>query len=71
MNTNTEKFITFKATFTGGNSLGYENSKEYLLNLDSFKGFTIVRLDGTGKCKYSSISAFLKNWNNIKIISYN
>jgi hypothetical protein len=56
-----------KATFTGKNSLGYVNGKEYELIIRNF-GSTISRIDGTGKCPYDSLSAFFKNWNNITVI---
>ena len=53
------------ATFTGTNSLGYENGKEYQLKVANLTGVSVKRLDGAGKCKYQSLSAFFKNWNNI------
>jgi hypothetical protein len=58
--------MIINAIFTGTNSLGYENGKEYQLKVDNFKGISVKRLDGTGKCPYQSLSAFLKNWNNIR-----
>ena len=57
------------ATFTGTNSLGYENGKEYQLKVANMQGMSVRRLDGTGKCPYQSLSAFLKNWNNIRVHS--
>jgi hypothetical protein len=57
------------ATFTGKNSLGYENGKEYKLNVANLQGISVKRLDGTGKCPYRSLSAFLENWNNIRVVS--
>jgi hypothetical protein len=57
------------ATFTGTNSLGYENGKEYQLKVANMQGIYVRRLDGTGKCQYESLSAFLKNWNNIRVQS--
>ena len=59
--------MTITATFTGTNSLGYENDKEYQLKIANTQGISVRRLDGTGKCSYQSLSAFLKNWNNIRI----
>lgn len=59
--------MIIKATFTGTNSLGYENGKEYELMV--LYGGTISRLDGSGECPYNSLHAFLKNWDNIKQIS--
>lgn len=55
------------ATFTGRNSLGYEKGKEYQLKVADLQGISIQRLDGAGKCPYQSLSAFLKNWNNIHV----
>lgn len=57
------------ATFTGTNSLGYETGKEYQLKVANIQGISVRRLDGTGKCPYQSLSAFLKNWNNIRVQS--
>lgn len=57
------------ATFTGTNSLGYENGKEYQLKVANLQGVSVKRLDGTGKCPYQSLSAFLRNWNNIRVVS--
>ena len=57
------------ATFTGTNSLGYGNGKEYQLKVAMMQGMSVRRLDGTGKCPYQSLSAFLKNWNNIRVHS--
>jgi hypothetical protein len=56
------------ATFSGTNSLGYEKGKAYHLNLSDINGVSVQRLDGTGICPYMSLSSFLKNWNNIKVI---
>lgn len=56
--------MIINATFIGTNSLGYEKGKKYDLKLD---GSTICRLDGTGKCTYQSIRAFLSNWYNIEV----
>jgi hypothetical protein len=56
--------MNITATFIGANSLGYEKGKKYDLKLD---GSTICRLDGTGKCPYQSIRAFLSNWYNIEV----
>lgn len=52
------------ATFTGQDSLGYENGKLYSLEIS---GFSIARTDGTGKSEYGSLSAFLKNWSDITV----
>lgn len=61
--------MIIEATFTGKNSLGYEAGKEYKLKVADFGGITIRRIDDTGKCPYQSISAFLRNWSNIKVVS--
>jgi hypothetical protein len=57
------------ATFTGTNSLGYENGKEYKLKISDLKGISIKRLDDSGKCPYQSLSSFFKNWNNVRVVS--
>lgn len=62
-------YMIITATFTGTNSLGYQKGKEYQLKLADLQGISIKRLDGTGKCPYQSLSAFLKNWNNIRVHS--
>lgn len=61
--------MVITATFTGTNSLGYENGKEYELKIANMQGISVRRLDGTGKCPYQSLSAFFKNWNNIRVHS--
>lgn len=61
--------MTITATFTGTNSLGYENGKVYKLKVSNLQGISVKRLDGTGKCPYQSLYAFLKNWNNICVHS--
>jgi hypothetical protein len=43
------------ATFTGTNSLGYENGKEYQLRIANFQGVSVRRLDNNGKCIYQSL----------------
>jgi hypothetical protein len=61
--------MIIKATFIGINSLGYEKDKEYSLKIANTKGTSVKRLDGKGKCDYESLSAFLKNWDNICVQS--
>lgn len=67
--------MTIRATFTGANSLGYKTGKEYELRLSDrhsffdWKSFSISRIDGSGKCPYESIYSFLKNWDNIQVVS--
>lgn len=57
------------AKFIGANSLGYEHGKKYQLNVIEGNGcrISITRLDGTGKCPYESLKAFILNWGNIKV----
>jgi hypothetical protein len=62
--------MKIKATFIGSNSLGYEHGKDYELKIINVGGISIQRLDGTGRCPYTSLSTFLNNWNNIKVVSY-
>jgi hypothetical protein len=62
--------MIIEAKFIGNDSLGYENGKEYKLKIDDFGGMSIRRIDDTGKCKYESISAFLRNWTDIKTFNY-
>jgi hypothetical protein len=59
--------MTITATFIGTNSLGYEKGKEYQLKVSDLQGVSVKRLDGTGKCPYMSLSAFFKNWDNIRV----
>lgn len=67
--------MRIKATFIGADSLGYEHGKTYTLELvehdllERVLGGTklhVVRVDGTGKCPYTNIKTFLKNWTDIK-----
>jgi hypothetical protein len=62
--------MIIKATFTGTNSLGFEKGKKYHLEIANIKGVSIHTLDGKVKCPYESLSAFLKNWNNITVLKY-
>jgi hypothetical protein len=53
-------WVKIKAIFKGENlSLGYITGKPYNLLL---KSSTIKLSDGTGKCEYSSLESFFKNW---------
>jgi hypothetical protein len=61
--------MIIEAKFIGKDSLGYENSKKYKLKIADFGGMSIRRVDDTGKCGYESISAFLRNWTDIKRIN--
>lgn len=60
--------MIIEATFIGTPSLGYKTGSKYKLIIPDFRGMTIKRLDGTGTCPYQSLSVFLKNWTNIKLI---
>lgn len=65
---NKKQKMIITARFTGvNNSLGYKNGEEYKLKVANKKGMSIQAITGTGKCVYESLSAFLKNWNNIKV----
>ncbi len=59
--------IYLTAVFNGENSLGYEKGMLYRLKIFHFGSMTICRLDDSGKCPYSSLSAFLRNWTDIKV----
>lgn len=65
------KYQYIVATFIGKtNSLGYVTGQRYRLRLLSYKGMQINRVDGTkngsGLCPYESLSAFIRNWDDIK-----
>lgn len=62
--------MIIKATFTGSDSLGYKNGNRYKLEVCNFQGVSIMRLDGSGKAGYSSLSSFLKNWTKVYVIDY-
>lgn len=55
--------MTIKARFVGSNSLGYVYGSTYSLRVN---GLTIMRKDKTGICEYSSLSSFLRSWDNIE-----
>lgn len=57
--------IKIKATFTGTDSHGYVNGKEYELEIKNSGSMSIQRTSGTGHTTYESLSAFLKNWDKI------
>jgi hypothetical protein len=60
--------MIIEAKFIGKNSLGYETNEKYKLKVSDFGGMSIKRLDDSGKCPYESLSAFLRNWTDIRII---
>lgn len=60
--------MIIKAIFTGKSSLGYGHGLEYTLKVAEHGGMSVKRLDGEGVCNYKSLSAFLRNWNNIVVI---
>ncbi len=57
--------MIIEAKFIGKPSLGYENGKKYKLRIDAN---SICRLDGTGKCPYGSVAAFMRNWTEIETL---
>lgn len=60
-------FMRIEATFKGiDGSFGYETGKTYELILLNKGAMAVSRGDGSGFCEYQSISAFLKNWTDIK-----
>ena len=62
--------MLIEATFTGTNSLGYENGKSYELQLEP-KSMSIARPDGFGEYEYESLYSFMKNWDKITVKSSN
>lgn len=60
--------MKIRAKFRGSesDSLGYIPGKEYDLMLTEYSGMSISRLNGDGMCPYQSLSAFLRNWTDIK-----
>lgn len=67
--------MIIEATFTGKNSLGYENGKKYILKVADSGGMTIRRLEDASvmpvyqHIRYQSVLTFLRNWSNIKVVS--
>lgn len=68
-----------KAIFRGANgSLGYETDKEYTLVIHHESGGNIkiecanrafqVKF-GLGKCEYESLTSFLANWDNVRVVN--
>ena len=66
MSRNKNNYISITAVFIGSDSLGYETGRPYRLKVLTFGSMVIRRVDGSGKCPYSSLSAFLRNWTDIK-----
>jgi hypothetical protein len=73
-----EKITRVRAIFKGQNgSLGYNTNEEYPLNLRHTKGnnisittYEIMEMNAiVGECEYESMSSFLKNWDNIRIVN--
>jgi len=58
--------LKINARFVGKTSLGYEHGKRYDIVLANTKSMSIRRADGSGQCPYSSLSSFLRNWDEIK-----
>lgn len=73
MKNNFSKFVhmekKIKAIFRGQDgSCGYKTGKEYLLVIRHPKKGNIIiqkEIGITGECEYSSVIAFLNNWDNI------
>ncbi len=59
--------MTITAKFVGTDSLGYLHGEFYELEIADESGISIKRDDGGGTCVYQSLSAFLKNWDNIRV----
>lgn len=60
-----------QAKFKGRPSLGYVPGQIYILRVKNRLSMSIVRMDGTGYCPYQSLSAFLRNWDNIIHVEQN
>lgn len=58
--------MILESTFIGESSADYEHGKRYTLILPYKGSMSIKKYDGTGLVKYSSLSAFFSNWDNIK-----
>ncbi len=54
-----------KAKFIGTTSNGYVSGKTYELRIKSVESMSIERTSGLGYTTYESLSAFLRNWDNI------
>lgn len=64
-----DAYSIVRAKFIGKNkSLGYHKNQVYELRI--YKNSNMLRRegDGGGLCVYSSISSFLENWSDVKII---
>lgn len=61
--------MTIRATFQGANgSLGYKTGTVYSLNVQELRGFIVVdRGKGAGRCIYTGLRAFMRNWNDVKM----
>lgn len=59
--------MKLQATFQGRNgSLGYATGHSYALVMRELRGLVEVRrADGHGRCIYSSVLAFMRNWKNV------
>jgi hypothetical protein len=60
--------IKVTAKFIGKSSLGYLHGRVYVLIVDGYE-LTIQRTDGSGKCEYASMTAFLMNWDEIRQVA--
>lgn len=62
--------MVIEATYTGAHgSMGYQRGQRYVLLVQNRDGMDVQREDGTGKCPYGSLSAFLHSWTDISVIS--
>lgn len=65
------------ATFIGANnSSGYKKNKKYNLELHIVpklifdnEQILIVKSDGTGRCSYLGLKAFLQNWKSLTLLA--
>lgn len=59
--------MRIKAKFVGKDSLGYVHGQEYELLVERHS--IVKRAEGGGTCPYSSIGAFLANWDEVRIVN--
>ena len=60
--------MIIKAIFKGKDgSLGYKNGQEYLLQVEQYDNSKMLRIEHPTKCVYSTLTSFLRNWENINL----
>ena len=59
--------MNIKATFIGKSPV-LVNGEEYKLKIKNYNSMEVNLADGKNKWIYGSLSAFLRNWDNIKHI---